>query len=245
MIIAAIDLIDGCVVRLKQGDYARRSDFDFKPVAQFQHYEAQGAECLHLVDLTGAKDPARRQLALIAEMAQAVKVPVQTGGGIRSVEDVRALLTCGIDRVVVGSMAVKAPETVKAWFEEFGADRLVLALDVQVDADGVARVATGAWQQTSHKTIEEVIEEFLPLGLKHVLCTDIACDGMMTGTNVALYRRLTQAYPQIAFQASGGIGSLQDIENLKGSGVAGIIVGRALLQGTFTLKEAISCWQSE
>ena len=245
MIIPAIDLIDGRVVRLKQGDYARCTHFEADPIARFRSYAEQGAEVLHLVDLTGAKDPQKRQLKLIGEMVKAVNVSVQTGGGIRSEADVKALLDLGVERVVVGSVAVRDPEMVAEWFKRYGADHLVLALDVRIDSDGKKEVAVSGWQEGSGRRLEDLVDFYRTVGLKHVLCTDISCDGMMTGTNVALYREVAAKYPDVQFQASGGIGGLRDIENLKGSGVAGVIVGRALLEEKFNVKEAIACWQSE
>ena len=197
------------------------------------------------MDLTGAKDPQKRQLKLIGEMVKAVNVPVQTGGGIRSEADVKALLDLGVERVVVGSVAVRNPETVAQWFKRYGADHLVLALDVRIDREGNKEVAVSGWQEGSGRRLEDLVDFYRTVGLKHVLCTDISCDGMMTGTNVALYREVAAKYPDVQFQASGGIGGLRDIENLKGSGVAGVIVGRALLEEKFNVKEAIACWQSE
>lgn len=139
MIIPALDLIDGTVVRLHQGDYGKQRDYGNDPLPRLQDYAAQGAEVLHLVDLTGAKDPAKRQIPLIKTLVAGVNVPVQVGGGVRSEEDVAALLEAGVARVVVGSTAVKSPEMVKGWFERFGADALVLALDVRIDEQGNKR----------------------------------------------------------------------------------------------------------
>ena len=209
MIIPALDLIDGTVVRLHQGDYGKQRDYGNDPLPRLQDYAAQGAEVLHLVDLTGAKDPAKRQIPLIKTLVAGVNVPVQVGGGVRSEEDVAALLEAGVARVVVGSTAVKSPDVVKGWFERFGADALVLAL-----------------------------------GLKHVLCTDISRDGTLAGSNVSLYEEVCARYPQVAFQSSGGIGDINDVAALRGTGVRGVIVGRALLEGKFTVKEAIACWQN-
>ena len=245
MIIPAIDLIDGRVVRLKQGDYSRCTHFEADPIARFRSYAEQGAQVLHLVDLTGAKDPAKRQLALIGEMVKAVNVPVQTGGGIRSEADVMALLDLGVERVVIGSLAVREREMVAEWFKRYGADHLVLALDVRIDAEGNKEVAVSGWQEGSGARLEDLVDFYRTVGLKHVLCTDIRCDGMMSGSNVALYREVAAKYPDVQFQASGGIGDLGDIEKLKGSGVAGVIVGRALLEEKFNVKEAIACWQNE
>ncbi|MDC9580219.1 1-(5-phosphoribosyl)-5-[(5-phosphoribosylamino)methylideneamino]imidazole-4-carboxamide isomerase [Xenorhabdus sp. PR6a] len=244
MIIPALDLIDGNVVRLHQGDYAQQRDYGRSPLARLQQYEQAGAKLLHLVDLTGAKDPAKRQIALLQALLASVTIPVQIGGGIRSEADITALLAAGASRVVIGSAAITQPELVKQGFQRYGAEAIVLALDVRINADGVKHVAISGWQENSRATLEDIIEQYLPVGLKHVLCTDISRDGTLSGTNIALYREISQRYPQIQFQASGGIGSLADISPLPASGVAGVIVGRALLEGKFTLTEAIQCWQN-
>lgn len=244
MIIPALDLIDGKVVRLHQGDYGQQRDYGNDPLPRLQDYQQQGGEVLHLVDLTGAKDPAARQIPLLRKLLDGVSVPVQVGGGIRSEDDVAALLEAGAARVVIGSTAVRQPDVVKQWFTRFGADALVLALDVRIAADGSKNIAVSGWQEDSGVTLEQIVDEFLPYGLKHVLCTDISRDGTLSGSNVALYQEVCARYPQVAFQSSGGIGSLEDIAALRGSGVQGVIVGRALLEGKFTVKEAIACWQN-
>ena len=243
IIIPALDLIDGTVVRLHQGDYDQKRDYGSDPLLRLQEYQRQGAKLLHLVDLTGAKDPKARQITLIQTLIKGVQVPVQIGGGIRTQDDVEALLAAGAARVVIGSTAIKQPEIVKQWFSKYGSEALVLALDVRITADGNKYVAIHGWQEDSNQTLEQVIDDYLPHGLKHVLCTDISKDGTLSGSNVRLYREISQKYPQIAFQASGGIGQLDDVKALKDSGVAGVIVGRALLEGKFTVEEAISCWQ--
>ncbi len=244
MIIPALDLIDGNVVRLHQGDYGQQRDYGNDPLPRLQDYQQQGGQVLHLVDLTGAKDPAARQIPLLRKLLAGISVPVQVGGGIRSAEDVAALIEAGASRVVVGSTAVRQPEEVKQWFQRFGADALVLALDVRIAANGSKNIAVSGWQEDSGVTLEQIVDEFLPYGLKHVLCTDISRDGTLSGSNVALYQEVCARYPQVAFQSSGGIGSLEDIAALRGSGVKGVIVGRALLEGKFTVKEAIACWQN-
>lgn len=244
MIIPALDLIEGKVVRLHQGDYGQQRDYGSDPLPRLQDYERQGAQLLHLVDLTGAKDPAARQISLLTTLIAGVSVPVQVGGGIRSRDDVAALLAAGAARVVVGSTAVKAPEEVQQWFREFGAEAIVLALDVRIDANNRKEVAISGWQEAAGVTLEEVIEQYQPFGLKHVLCTDISRDGTLSGSNVALYQNVAARYPDVSFQSSGGIGSLDDVAALRGSGARGVIVGRALLENKFTVAEAISCWQN-
>ena len=242
MIIPALDLINGEVVRLQQGDYGRQTTFEYSPVAKFQEYVDAGAKYLHLVDLDVAKDPKARQLTTIAEIVKTVGAPIQVGGGIRTKEDIESLLNIGVDRVVVGSTAVKNPAEVIRWFQEFGGEKIVLALDIRIEA-GVKKVALSGWLETSELSLESLIEQYQPYGLKHVLCTDISKDGMLTGSNVALYAEVCEKFPEINFQSSGGIGTIADIQALEPTGVTGVIVGRALLEGKFSAKEAISCWQ--
>ncbi|MBD2803091.1 1-(5-phosphoribosyl)-5-[(5-phosphoribosylamino)methylideneamino]imidazole-4-carboxamide isomerase [Xenorhabdus sp. M] len=244
MIIPALDLIDGNVVRLHQGDYGQRRDYGNTPLSRLQQYEQEGANLLHLVDLTGAKDPANRQISLLKKLLAGISVPAQVGGGIRSESDVIALFEAGASRVVIGSTAITQPELVKQWFQQYGAESIVLALDVRITSDGIKQVAISGWQENSNATLEHVIEQYLPVGLKHVLCTDISRDGTLNGSNIALYQEISQQYTQIQLQASGGIGCLADLSPLPASGAAGVIVGRALLEGKFTLPEAIQCWQN-
>ena len=245
MIIPAIDLIDGCVVRLLQGNYGARRDYGEDPLVRLQRYQASGAQLLHIVDLTGAKDPKARQIPLLRELLGSLSIPVQTGGGIRSADDVRSLLDAGAARVVVGSAAVKRTDEVAGWMKTFGADKLVLALDVRINKAGNAEVAVSGWQENSGVLMDDLIRAFEPSGLRYVLTTDISKDGTLAGPNTALYAKLAQTFPNIDFQASGGIGSLDDIRAVSHTGAAGVIVGRALLEGKFTLEEAIECWPNE
>ncbi|MDH2998703.1 1-(5-phosphoribosyl)-5-((5-phosphoribosylamino)methylideneamino)imidazole-4-carboxamide isomerase [Pasteurellaceae bacterium LFhippo2] len=245
IIIPALDLIDGQVVRLYQGNYAQKTLYSDNPIEQFQTYVDQGAEQLHLVDLTGAKDPNKRQTKLIGEIIAQVTCPIQVGGGIRSEQDVADLLAVGANRVVIGSTAVKERELVKSWFNKYGAEKFVLALDVNINAEGEKQIAVSGWQENSGVSLEELINDFRSVGLQHVLCTDISRDGTLAGSNVDLYQEICSAYPEVSFISSGGIGSLDDVKALKGTGVGGVIIGRALLEGKFDITEAIQCWQSE
>jgi len=244
MIIPALDLIDGKVVRLYQGDYAQKTVYSDDPQSQFTIYNQQGADWLHLVDLDGAKDVTKRQLNVITSLIANTPAKIQIGGGVRSEQDVKDLLDAGAQRVVIGSTAVKEPAMVAGWMEKYGAEHIVLALDINIDGDGNKIVAVSGWQEASGQTIESLLEIYLAVGLKHVLCTDISKDGTLTGSNVDLYKELAAAYPQVAWQASGGIGSLDDIAAVARSGASGMIVGRALLEGKFNVKEAIQCWQN-
>ncbi len=243
MLIPAIDLIEGKVVRLYQGDYAQKTEYKLNPVDVVKDYASQGAEILHIVDLTGAKDPTKRQIPLIKDMVATGLMRFQAGGGVRCEQDLSDLLNAGVERVVIGSLAVSNTDLVTSWFEKYGADKIVLALDVNIDDKGNKYVATHGWQEDSGVSIDELISVYSRVGLKHVLCTDISRDGTLQGSNHVLYQELVAQYPNIEWQASGGIGSLNDINALKPSKVQGVILGRSLLEGKFTLTEAIACWQ--
>ena len=240
MIIPAIDLIDGSVVRLYQGDYEQKTKYEFDPVDVVNDYADQGATWLHIVDLTGAKDTSKRQLTLIKSM----RMQFQAGGGIRSEEEVAQLLDIGVSRVVIGSLAVKQPELVKSWVTKYGAEHIVLALDINISENGEKLIATHGWQENSGVALEDLLNDFASVGATHVLCTDISRDGTLQGANVELYEEMSARFPNVSWQASGGIGSLNDISALKPTNVGGVILGRALLEGKFTVKEAIACWQN-
>jgi phosphoribosylformimino-5-aminoimidazole carboxamide ribotide isomerase len=243
MIIPAIDLIDGKVVRLYQGDYAQKTEYELNPLEVAKTYANGGAKWLHIVDLTGAKDPEKRQLELIKQLADTGLMKFQAGGGIRRKKDVEDLLAAGVSRVVIGSLAVKQPEVVKNWIETFGPQAIVLALDINIDRNGEKYIATHGWQQNSGVRLEELLDDYLTVGVRHVLCTDISRDGTLKGSNVELYNQVCADYPQVSWQSSGGIGGIADIQALKPAKVGGVILGRALLEGKFTIEEAIACWQ--
>lgn len=245
MIIPAIDLIDGKVVRLYQGDYAKQTTFELSPLEQLTSYQSHGAQWLHIVDLTGAKDPEKRQIALIDTLVKNLNANIQVGGGIRTEAQVIELLNIGVKRVVIGSLAVKEPELVKSWFVKYGSDAICLALDVNINEQGEKMVAVSGWQSGGGKTLESLVATFAEVGLTHALVTDISRDGTLTGANTQLYQELAETYPHIAWQASGGIATLNDVAAVKTSGAAGIIIGKALLINQFTVEEAIQCWPND
>ena len=244
MIIPAIDLINGQVVRLEKGDFNAMTAFDHDPLSQLKVYQNAGSEMLHLVDLDGAKDPAKRQLQTIARLVTGLTAPVQVGGGVRTEDDINSLLAIDVARVVIGSLAVLNPELVAGWLQKYGADRITVALDVRLNDKGEPEVLTHGWQQGSEKALSEVITPLLSAGLTTVLCTDVDRDGMLTGPNIALYQQLIAQYPGIRWQASGGIATLDDLQALKNINIGGVIIGKALLIGRFTIKEALACWQN-
>lgn len=242
MIIPAIDLIEGQVVRLYQGDYNQKTTFDLSPLSQLKSYQDQGANWLHIVDLTGAKDPQARQTKLIAELVNGLDADIQVGGGIRCEAQMAELLEIGVKRVVIGSLAVKETALVQSWFKKYGADAICLALDVNINEQGEKIVAVSGWQSGGGKTLESLVEAFKPFGLKHALVTDISRDGTLKGANTQLYQEIASAYPRIQWQASGGIATLEDVAAVRDSGADGIIIGKALLIENFTVEQAIICW---
>jgi phosphoribosylformimino-5-aminoimidazole carboxamide ribotide isomerase len=177
-------------------------------------------------------------------MVDTKRMKFQAGGGIRSEEEVTQLLETGVSRVVIGSLAVKQPELVKSWVEKYGPEHIVLALDINISESGEKLIATHGWQENSGVALEGLLEDFATVGAKHVLCTDISRDGTLQGANTELYQEMAARFPNVSWQASGGIGSIADIEALKPTNVGGVILGRALLEGKFTVKEAIACWQN-
>jgi len=241
MIIPAIDLMDGGCVRLLKGDFAQRTNYSADPLDTAKDFAAAGAKILHVVDLDGAKNQRAEQSGLVIDIAKSVNMKVQTGGGLRDARQIKHLLDGGIERVVIGSLAVKNPDRVKEWMRAFGPEKIVLAIDIFLDLDGTPRPATHGWTQTSELSLWQVIDGFKPAGLQTILVTDIAKDGGLQGSNISLYLDIMHRYPNLDLITSGGVGSLQDVVNLKALNPAGIIIGKALYENKFTLTEAVSC----
>jgi len=241
IIYPAIDLRGGRVVRLTGGRFDQEKSYGGDPLAVARGFATAGATWLHVVDLDGAKDPAKRQTALVERIVRGSGLRVQTGGGIRDESQVTGLFAAGAQRVIVGSLAVKQPDLVRGWLKRFGADRIVLSPDVRLSATGTPDIAVAGWQESTGLALDVFLQGYLSAGLVHILCTDISRDGKLTGPNTALYARLGEKFPTLQIQASGGVSSLADLRGLKPTGVAGAIVGRALYEEKFTLKEALAC----
>lgn len=236
LLIPAIDIRNGRCVRLFQGDFAQETRYDVDAVELATSYAAQGAPWLHVVDLDGAERGSPASLSLVERISTSANLAVQLGGGIRTEKDLEAALGV-VQRVVVGSLAVKEPETVMCWLEKYGSERLTLALDVRIDDEGTPRIATHGWTEASQISLWDAIERYSPAGLKHVLCTDVARDGALTGPNVDLYALIKARAPQIVLQASGGVRDVTDLERLSEINVDAAISGKALLEGRLTAKE--------
>lgn len=237
----AIDVREGRVVRLQQGDYARETTYGHDPLRAAVRYAAQGAQWLHLVDLDAAKAGGYTLSPLLREICAFTGLQVQTGGGVRSRDDVFRILAAGASRVVVGSLAVQQPERVLEWVAEFGVERITVALDARQDEQGVWRLPVHGWTETAAATLDQLAVRFASGGLKHLLSTDIARDGMLSGPNAALYAHLQAIAPSLQVQASGGVRETADVAAAKKLGCAGIVLGRALLEGKLDLAEALAC----
>lgn len=235
LLIPAIDIRGGRCVRLLQGDFDRETRYEADPVELAARYRRLGATWLHVVDLDGAAAGAPANLALIAAM-RADGLRVQLGGGIRNDASLKLALDIA-DRVVIGSLAVGDPERVAGWITELGPDRITLGFDVRLNAANVPCITTHGWTRSTDLTLSDAIARFSPHGLRHVLCTDVARDGALAGPNVELYRQCAADWPQIEFQASGGIRDAADLENLTRAGAAAAISGKALLEGRLTDEE--------
>lgn len=228
----AIDLRGGKCVRLLQGDYDRETIFGEDPVAMARGFVTAGARRLHIVDLDGAKDGVPMQAELVGRMVAAAGVPCQLGGGIRSLETVGRYLAAGVDRVVVGSVAIESPELLTEMAAAFPG-RIVLGLDAR---DG--RVALRGWLETSPLEALDVARRHAGLPLAAIVFTDIATDGMLSGPNLPALAAMVRAVP-LPIVASGGIASSADIRHVAATGAAGCIVGRALYEGAVTLPAAV------
>jgi len=236
-IIPAIDLRDGQCVRLYQGDFDRQTHYAKDPIALAREYEKMGFDSLHLVDLDGALSGRQQNQEIVRRIVTASKLTTQLGGGIRTRSQIESWFDAGLARVVVGSLAVKEPELVRDWLTTFGAEKIVLALDVNVDSAGVPCLATNGWRQAEETTLWECLDEYQAAGVKHVLCTDISRDGALSGPNLDLYGKFIARYPEIQLQASGGVRNIEDLEALWEIGAPAAISGRALLDGKITESE--------
>jgi phosphoribosylformimino-5-aminoimidazole carboxamide ribotide isomerase len=238
-LLPAIDLQDGRCVRLLRGDFAQQTAYSTAPLELARKFEAMGADWLHVVDLDGAREGRADHVNrfLIAQLARESSLRLQVGGGLRTRADVERVLEAGAERAVIGSAALSDPEAVRGWIDDFGGERIALAFDVRLDADGTPCIVTHGWQRQSTRPLWEALADFPAGAPAHVLCTDVARDGALSGPNVALYAQAARRFPGIAWQASGGIRDAADLNALAGCGAAAAISGKALLEDLIPVEE--------
>ena len=230
--IPAIDIRGGRCVRLRQGDFLRETVYGDDPVAMAQRWQAEGAQRLHVVDLDGARDGVRANAGVIAALIQGVSVPVQVGGGIRTLADAEEVLTAGADRVIVGTAAVEHSDQLSHWVSALGSQPLIVA----VDAHGV-RVATRGWQSASDVELLSFCQVLKLQGVERVLYTDIARDGTLQGPNIEVTRSVAEVLNVLG---SGGVATVEHLRALADAGAEGAIIGSALYTGALKLEEALA-----
>ena len=231
-IIPAIDIVDGKCVRLTQGNFGSMKVYDEDPLDVALRFQDADIEHVHIVDLDGAERGAVTNWETIEKIRANTALKIDFGGGVKTTEDVDMLLELNIDRINVGSVAVKEPEKFKNWIERFGADNFILSADVKGKS-----VKVSGWQESTAFTVYDLINLYQPTGLKYVTCTDIAADGMLSGPNFALYKKLINRFPDMKIIASGGVSSIDDVEKLRYVGVEGVIIGKAIYEGRIKLEE--------
>ncbi|MET3558918.1 phosphoribosylformimino-5-aminoimidazole carboxamide ribotide isomerase [Streptococcus rupicaprae] len=231
-IFPAIDIKDGQAVRLFKGDFAQKTVVNPDVLDQARTFAAVGMTFIHVVDLDGALTGQVVNRDLIARLKAETGLGIQVGGGIRTLEQIRDYLQVGVDRVIIGSMAVKAPDFVAEALATFGPDRIMVGIDAK---DGF--VATEGWLETSNIDFVTLAKSMADRGVQHLIYTDVARDGTLTGPNFDHYERLIAELPQVQIIASGGIADVSDLERLAELGVAGTIVGKAYYQGRISLDQ--------
>lgn len=231
IVIPAIDIIESHVVRLEKGDYASKKEYSSNPLDMAKRFEDAGLRHLHLVDLDGAKGGAPKNLKVLEEIASKTKLSVDFGGGVKSLESLESVLSAGADEVSVGSIAAKDKELVFSWLEKYG-DRLILSADCKNRI-----LSISGWKEDTTIEIIPFINEYFDKGLKKVISTDIAKDGMLTGPSFDLYSDILNHIPGEKVIASGGISSIDDVYRCASIGCHGVIVGKAYYEQRVTLKE--------
>ena len=230
-IIPAIDIIDGKCVRLTEGDYAQKTIYNENPLEVAKAFEAAGIQRLHLVDLDGAKAGAVKNWKVLESIALNTNLVIDFGGGIKTDDDVALVFERGAALATIGSIAVANPTLFLSWVNVYGAERFFLGADVKDNC-----IAVNGWLQTSNIAIDSFISDYLAQGISNIFCTDVSKDGRLEGPSTALYQSLIQLFPKLKLVASGGVSSLQDLEDLDRIGCAGAIVGKAIYENRISLE---------
>lgn len=230
-LIPAIDILDGKCVRLTKGDYTTQKVYNTNPVEVAKEFEANGIRFLHLVDLDGAKSKHIVNYKVLEDIAQATSLHIDFGGGIKSNEDVKIAFESGANQLTGGSIAVQEPALFLSWLEQYGPERILLGADANQ-----RMIATHGWLATSGIDVVDFIRSFEQKGIQSVVCTDISKDGMLQGPSLDLYKEIMQE-TGVQLIASGGVSSIDDLQQLKELGCAGAIIGKAIYEGRITLNE--------
>lgn len=233
-LIPAIDLIDGKCVRLTKGDYDTKKVYNEDPLEVAKMFEDYGIRRLHVVDLDGAREGRIINYRVLERLATRTSLVIDFGGGLKQEDDLEIAFESGARMVTGGSVAVKNPDLFTSWIKKFGSDRIILGADVKDK-----KIAVNGWRETTDKDLIPFIQEYYDKGITKVICTDISCDGMLQGPSVGLYEEIRDAIPYIYIIASGGVGSIGDIERLVEAGIPAVIFGKAIYEGKIRLEDLL------
>jgi len=231
-IIPAIDIIEGKCVRLSKGDYNTKKIYNEHPLEIAKQYEAHGIECLHLVDLDGAKASHIVNHKVLEDIASKTSLKIDFGGGLKTDEDLRIAFESGARQITGGSIAVKQPEIFKSWLSKFGADKIILGADANNE-----KIAISGWLEESNEELIPFVKNYQKEGVQYVICTDIAKDGMLEGPSFDLYEKMLAQLPNIKLIASGGISTFDELPKLAELGCEGTIIGKAIYENKISLKQ--------
>ena len=231
-IIPAIDIINGKCVRLTQGDYNQKKEYADNPAAVAKTFEEAGIQKLHVVDLEGAKASKPVNLDSLRAITTETNLSVDFGGGVKSNEAIEAVFEAGAQQITAGSIAVKQPELVAEWINQYGAEKIILGADV-IDE----QIATHGWQENSGLNLFNFLDQFVKQNIEYCICTDVSKDGLLQGPAFELYARIMKEFPDLKLIASGGVSNLDDLKQLAELGVYGTIVGKAFYEGRISLEE--------
>lgn len=231
-IIPAIDIIEGKCVRLTQGDFKKQKVYREDPVEVALEFQEADLDCLHLVDLDGAKKGKVVNWDVIREIQEKTALSVDFGGGVKTEEEVEQLLDLGVHQINIGSLAVKEPELFSEWLKKYGPDNFVLSADVKGE-----NISINGWLEDTKFRLYDLVDRFAQEGLEFLTCTDIGSDGTLEGPNLGLYKKLVSRYPGVKVVASGGVSSLDDLRELRYAKVYGVIIGKAIYEGKIKLEE--------
>lgn len=232
VIIPAIDIIDGKCVRLTQGDYSKKKIYNEYPLEVAKKFEDAGLKRLHLVDLDGAKTGAVKNWKVLETIAGKTSLAIDFGGGIKTGKDVQIVFSSGAALATVGSMAVKNENELLKWLLVFGAEKFLLGADVKEE-----KITVAGWQETTDVWIYDFIEKYIQQGVQQIFCTDVSKDGKLEGPAIELYKSIILKFPDLHFIASGGVSSMNDLEELRNIGCKGVIIGKAIYEGRIVLTE--------
>lgn len=233
-IIPAIDIMDGKCVRLRKGDYNSKIIYNENPLEVAKLFEGHGFNYLHIVDLDGAKSSKVVNINILESISKCTNLKIDFGGGVKSIDDFKRVIESGAEQVTIGSVAVKNPDLLFNWINDYGAERIILGADVK----GLY-IATDGWLETSDLSLFNFLKEYYDKGIRNVLCTDISKDGMLKGPSFELYSTIMNNYSDLDLIASGGISCLEDVVKLKENGIPSVVIGKAIYEHKIDLKELV------